>query len=218
VWERADSIEGSEMIAQRRSKDLPEKIKLPEPDGRGKLSLEETIQRRRTQRVFSQKELTQGQISQLLWAAGGVTATIDGVNFRTAPSAGATYPMEIYAITPQGLFHYVPPEHALETVIKEDIRGLLSTVTRRQGIAAKAPMSILICAVFARVTQRFGERGTMYVHMEAGHIAQNVHLQAVSLGLGSVPVGAFEDKQLKEILSLPSDQEPLYIVPVGYAE
>jgi SagB-type dehydrogenase family enzyme len=206
------------MMAQTISNDLPQKVLLPGPQAKGKLSLEETLRRRRTQRVFARKELTQEQIGQLLWAAGGVTATVEGVDYKTAPSAGATYPMELYAITPQGLFHYIPKEHALLTVKKEDIRGLLSGMTRRPGIASKAPMAIVICAVFERVTRKFGERGIMYAHMEAGHIAQNIHLQAVSLGLGSVPVGAFEDKRLKEALGLPSDREPLYIIPVGYAE
>ncbi len=195
-----------------------EKIRLPKPNGQGKTSLEEAIRRRRTLRVFSEKELTQEQIGQLLWAAGGITETIDGAHFRTAPSAGATYPMELYAITPQGAFHYFSKGHALETVKTQDIRSLLSTATKRQGLAAKAPLCILICAVFERVTQKFGDRGIMYAHIEAGHIAQNIHLQAVALGLGSVPVGAFEDQKLKEILGLPPEQEPLYIIPIGYAQ
>ena len=193
-------------------------IHLPKPDRKGGLSLEETISRRRSQRAFLEKELTLGQIGQLLWAAGGITATIDGFDFRAAPSPGALYPMEIYAVTQKGVFHYVPKGHVLEVMKKEDLRWPLSGAAHGQGSVSSAPMSIIICSVFARVTGKYGQRGKQYTRMEAGHIAQNIHLQAVSLGLSSVPVGAFEDKQVKEVLSLPPDQEPLYIIPIGYAD
>lgn len=195
-----------------------DRIILPKPERAGELTLEEVITRRRSQRTFLDKELTQSQIGQLLWAAGGITATIDGIDFRSAPSPGALYPMEIYAVTRDGVYHYVPKGHVLEVLSKKDLRGQLFKAALEQEAVKLAPMSIVLCAVYRRVTGKYGERGKQYTHMEAGHTAQNIHLQAVSLGLSSVPIGAFENEQVKKVLSLPPDQEPLYIIPIGYSD
>jgi len=167
---------------------------------------------------FFGKGVTLEQISQLLWAAQGIADRKDNIDLRTAPSSGALYPMELYVLTREGLFHYVPKGHYVETVRKEDMRAELSAMALHQEVIKFAPMTIVISAVYQRVTDEYGQRGERYTHMEAGHIAQNIHLQAVSLGLSSVPMGAFEDKKVKNLLSLPPDQEPLYIISVGYAD
>jgi SagB-type dehydrogenase family enzyme len=193
-------------------------IKLPKPVTKGKISLEEAIAKRRSQRNFVNKDLTLEQISQLLWSAQGITGKKGSFSFRAAPSASALYPMEIYLVTKDGLFHYLVQEHGLEQLAKDDMRNALAEAAFGQGSVSQAGANIVICAVYSRITLKYGERGIRYVHIEAGHIAQNIHLEAVALGLGSVPVGAFDDNQVKKVLSLPKDEEPLYIIPVGYPE
>lgn len=191
-----------------------EKIKLPEPEIKSKASLEETIQKRRSVRSYLPKPLNNQQVGQLLWAAQGITDNRSG--FRAAPSAGATYPMEIYVAKDDGLYHYLPNGHILEKISSKDLRGPLASACYGQGFVAEASVNIIISAIPERTTESYGHRGIRYIDMEAGHIAQNIHLQAVSLGLASVPVGAFNDSAVKKVLSLPRDCEPVYIIPVGY--
>ncbi len=189
-------------------------IVMPVPWTSGKVSLEEAIARRRSCRRFFPRELTAEQISQLLWSAAGITESKKG--HRAAPSAGATYPIEIYLLTGKGLFHYVPDGHKLLVVGETDLRSELSQACHDQAFVAQTPASLVITCIYNRTTGRYGERGIRYVHIEAGHIAENVHLQAVALGLGSVPVGAFDDDWVKKVLGLPRQEEPLYVIPVGY--
>lgn len=191
-------------------------IQLPVPIQKGEMPLEDAISKRRSQREFMPKDLDWAQIGQLLWAAQGITAKKWGCEFRSAPSAGALYPMEIYVVNKQGLFHYLPSCHKLEVLSQKDLRHSLAGAAWGQEPVRKAPVDIVICAVYERVTRKYGKRGTRYAHIEAGHVAQNIHLQAVALGLGSVPIGAFSDEEIKNVLSLPPDYEPLYIIPVGY--
>lgn len=193
-------------------------IQLPAPITKGKISLEEAILKRRSQRSFTQKDLSLDQIGQLLWAAQGITEKKWGYSFRTAPSAGALYPMEIYLVSKDGLFHYLPEGHKLEVLGEKDLRKALCASALGQDAIAQAPLNIVICAVYARVTAKYGERGIRYTHIEAGHVAQNIHLQAVNLGLGSVPIGAFSDEGVQKTLDLPKDHAPLYIIPVGYPQ
>lgn len=195
-----------------------EQIQLPDVIAKGKISLEEAILKRRSQRIFKEDELSLEQLGQLLWAAQGITGGRYGFSFRTAPSAGALYPIEIYVVTKNGLFHYFPENHKLAVLNQKDLRKSLSTAALGQTTIAQAPVDIVVCVVYARVTQKYGERGIRYTHIEVGHAAQNIHLQAVALGLSSVPIGAFSDEQVKDILSLPDDHEPLYIIPVGYPD
>ncbi len=190
-------------------------ITLPQPDLTGNMSLEEAIQKRRSVRSFLSKALTPEQISQLLWSAQGIT---DKRGLRAAPSAGALYPLEIYLAKDDGLFHYVPGAHALEAIGKDDIREELARAALGQRFIAQAPISIVIAALGSRVTGRYGLRGERYVDIEVGHAAQNVHLQAVALGLVSVPVGAFKDEAVNGLFGLPDDTEAVYIIPVGYAK
>jgi len=191
-------------------------IKLPNPRQKGKFSLEETIKKRRSERSFLGKELTLEQISQLLWSCQGITDERSG--FRSAPSAGATYPLEVYLVNSEGFFSYIPYTHSLKKIKDEDLRKELARACYGQGFVADAPIDIVICADFKRTTGRYGERGKNYVYIEVGHAAENLHLQAIAEGLGSVPVGAFSDNKVKKILGLPKEQVPVYIIPVGYVK
>jgi len=156
------------------------------------------------------------EISQLLWAAQGITQSSH--NFRTAPSAGALYPLELYIVISDGVYHYNPHLHTLETLSTEDIRGSLSQAALGQRVIKDAPLSILITVVYERVTSKYGQRGNRYVDMEVGHSAQNIHLQAIALGLSSVPVGAFNDETVSKLLNLPPEHQPRYIIPVGHSK
>jgi len=191
-------------------------IALPKPKVEGKVSVEESILKRRSRRSYSSRELTLGQISQLLWAAQGITDKRR--NYRAAPSAGALYPLEIYLVKKEGLYHYIPEGHRLEFIKSEDLRPGLTKAAWGQRSIGEAPVSIVICAIYSRVTSKYGLRGNRYVEIEVGSAAENIHLQAVALGLDSGPIGAYTDDAVAKLLELPRDCEPLYIIPVGYAK
>lgn len=190
--------------------------KLPEPKIKGKISLEETLRLRKSVRSFQDKNLSIEQISQLLWAAQGITHNYHERLFRTAPSAGATYPLETYLFTASGIYKYNPVEHSLSRVSNEDKRKALSEASLGQTSVSDVPVVFLLTMIEERTSQRYGERAFRYICMEAGHVAQNIHLQAVALGLSSVPVGAFEDSAVAAVIGCPENEFPLYIVPVGY--
>jgi len=192
---------------------MSEIIKLSEPNKSGSMSLEQAINVRRSRRQFLPKPLTLEQISQLAWAAQGQDS---GSRYRTTPSAGATYPLELFIINDKGMFHYLPDKHSLEKLTDRDLRAALASAAWGQQFIQAAPLTMVFAAQFNRTTGRYGERGIRYVYMEAGHAAQNVHLQAEALGLGSVAVGAFDDAAVSKVLSLPRNLEPLYMVAVGY--
>jgi len=188
-------------------------ITLPKPNFDGPISLEKAITARRSWRDFQSQPLTLEQIGQLAWAAQGQDTKS---KYRTAPSAGATYPLELFVVNEQGLFHYLPGKHALEKLTDRDLRSALATAGWGQEFVEAAPLTMVFAAEFDRTTRRYGKRGIRYVYMEAGHAAQNVHLQAEALGLGSVTVGAFDDASVSKVLSLPVNFEPVYMVVVGY--
>ncbi|MDD5282233.1 MAG: SagB/ThcOx family dehydrogenase [Candidatus Omnitrophica bacterium] len=201
---------GGGVMAQSRE------ILLSQPRIKGVVSLEEAIAKRRSVRNFKVNNLSLSEISQLLWAAQGITDPQSGL--RASPSAGALYPMEIYIINADGYFQYIPQKHILKVLSLDDLKDQLSAASLGQASVKNAPMSIIICGVPERITKKYKERGIRYMYIEAGHIAQNIHLEAVALGLGSVPIGAFDDNKVRSILTLPEDQMPLYIIPVGYIE
>lgn len=188
-------------------------LKLPPARMRGGKSIEETIAARRSIRAYADRALNIEEIAQLLWAAQGITDP--GQNLRAAPSAGATYPLQVYAVTAERVARYHPGDHALEPMAAGDRRAPLAGAALGQAVVRRAPLVVVITAVSERTTRRYGERGIMYVHMEAGHAAQNIHLQAVALGLGSVPVGAFDPKAAAEVLGIPASETVLYLIPVG---
>ena len=189
-------------------------IKLPQPNFKGKYTLEEVLKKRRTCRDFVRdKKLTIEQISQLLWATYGITEISYGL--KTAPSAGARYPLDIYVAKEDGVFKYDPQEHALIEVLKEDVREKVAIASWNQDFIASSSCVFIFYAVYERTTSRYGERGIRYVHIDLGHAAQNLLLQAEALDLGACPVGAFNDSEIKKILKFKG--EPLYIIPVGYS-
>ena len=189
-------------------------IKLAKPKIKGIKSLEECIYKRKSTRDFSEKVIEEEKISQLLWSAQGKS-----YHKRTAPSAGATYPLEIFVVLKdKGLFYYNSKENILEHKFGGKIGDNLAYASYRQIFIEKAPLNIIICADFSRTCNRYGDRGSRYVFIEVGHCAQNIHLECISLGLVSVPIGAFKDEKVKELLKLPKNIDPLYIIPIGYSK
>jgi SagB-type dehydrogenase family enzyme len=192
---------------------MPQKTLLPTPVMDREFSLEQSLRDRRSIRNFDHDPLSMDEISQLLWAAQGIT---DPHGYRTAPSAGALYPIELYIVTEEGLFHYDPQDHSLTWIKGGDLRESLCKVALNQEAVSEAPVIFVFTAVYERVAVKYGtDRTPRYVHLEVGHAAQNVLLQAVSLDLGAVPIGAFYDDQVQSVLGLPDDHEPLYLIPVG---
>lgn len=195
-----------------------ETIALPAPKTKGTTSLEEALQKRRSTRSFLQAPLALADVSQLLWAAQGIT---DTEGLRAAPSAGALYPLELYILAgnvrdlPAGIYHYVPIQHRLETIRAGQFRADIAAATLHQGWLEESAAIFLITAIESRTIAKYGTRATRYIHMEAGHAAQNALLQAVALGLGGTPVGAFNDEQIAKILALPREQKVLYLLPIG---
>lgn len=188
-------------------------ISLPKPIFKGIVSIEETILQRRSVRQYSDKRMTFQQVSQILWAAQGIT---DRRGLRTAPSAGALFPLEIYIVGRNGFFQYRPQGHKLIEISRKDMRSELAVAAWGQSFIAEAPINIIISAVYERVTSKYGDRGVRWSDIEAGHVAQNIHLQAVALGLDSVAIGAFNDEEIYSLLGLSKVETPLYIIPVGY--
>jgi SagB-type dehydrogenase family enzyme len=203
-------------LVMGRSQSSP--IVLPEPDLKGHLSLEEAIERRRSIREFDGGTITLAEIGQLLWVAQGVS---NPAGLRTAPSAGALYPLEIYAIASgsnelsAGIYHYRPRDHSLERIESGDFRAKFAAAALMQDWTAQSSVIFVLAAAYARTTRKYGERGRRYVAIEAGHAAQNIYLQAVALGLGATEVGAFDDDAVSRLVHLPNDEEPITTVVVG---
>lgn len=199
-----------------------EQIKLPQPETKGTTSLEEAISERRSVRNFKREEVTAEELARLLWSAQGITGTKSMK--RAAPSAGALYPLEVYAVVRDSsdispaVYHYLPEEHELEAVAEGDLSEELAEAALKQMFIAEAPLSLVITGDYEVTASKYGDMAEQYVHLEAGHAAQNVLLQAESLGLGAVPVGAFNEDGIKERLNLPERQTPFYIIPIGRSE
>jgi SagB-type dehydrogenase family enzyme len=189
-------------------------MKLPAPRKKGTLSLEETIQQRRSVRRYGAEPLDWPEIAQLLWAGQGVTDRKQ--NLRAAPSAGAIYPIELFVATPDGFFRYAPRPHSLTVLIEQDVRAQLAAAAYNQDSLAQAGIIIILAADYAKISEHYGPAATRYTDMEAGHIAQNIALQATALGLATVPIGAFDAVQVRGILSLPANREPVYLLPIGH--
>lgn len=187
---------------------------LPSPNRTGRAPLETLIQSRRSLRVYAPEPLDRETLGQLLWAAGGTTGE-DRFMHRTTPSAGALYPLEVYAVTAEGVARYDPSAHALAWLSQKDARTDLSAAALGQAWVALAPACVVLAAEPQRTKVKYGERGDRYVLMEAGFACQNLLLQAQALGLGGVPVGAFDDERVAHVLGLPASQRALLIVPVG---
>jgi len=187
----------------------------------GSVSVEEALARRRSIREYADEPLTIDQVMQLLWAAQGITNADYG--FRTAPSAGGTYPLEIYLVTrpsgvvglESGIYRYEPTNHTLIKIAGGDFSAQLMAAALDQEWVGAAPISFVITTICERTTSKYGERGVRYVWQETGHAAQNMYLQAVALGLGNVVVGGFHDNEVQRILQLSDFEKPAYVIPVG---
>jgi len=191
-------------------------IILPEPLTKGLVSLEETIAKRRSIRHFSREFLTLQELSQLLWAGNGISR---GNFYHTYPSAGALYPIEIYVVAQnvhklqEGMFHYVPHKHCIELIKPGRFLYRLSEVSYGQSAINECSVAFIITVVLSRSLKKYGDRAERYVQIEVGHVGQNILLQAVALGLGAVPMGAFIDDGLRDEFRMEGD--PYYIIPVG---
>ncbi len=185
------------------------------------MSVEETIAKRRSIRDFTPQPISQSQLSQILWSAQGITNTRR--RYRSVPSAGATYPLEVFVVCGRngveeitcGIYHYNIDNHSLALHHKEDVRLELAKAALNQEFIYQAPVDIVICALYERTTLGYGSRGERYVFMEVGHVGQNIYLQATALGLATVAIGAFNDEQVRKVLRLDKQIKPLYIMPVG---
>jgi SagB-type dehydrogenase family enzyme len=197
---------------------IGEVIKLPDPAHDSNTSIEKALLSRRSVREFKAEPLTLREVSQLLWAAQGITGP---AGFRTAPSAGALYPLEIYVAAgsveslPSGVYRYKPDGHELVRVAAGDKRAELCDAALGQASVKNAPIDIVIAGVHERTTVKYGKQGVKYVYMEAGHAAQNVYLQAVSQRLGTVTIGAIYDDEVKKAMGMRDDERPMYVMPVG---
>jgi len=195
-----------------------EVMQLPEPVTDGKMSLEKALTLRRSIRSYSEKPLTVNEISQLLWSAQGVT---NERGFRTAPSAGATFPLKMYFAVntsedlEQGVYQYIPEDHSIKLIRMGYYSDDLTRASLGQSMVKDASVVFIFGAIYERTTGRYGERGIRYVYNEIGHASQNLHLQAAALNLGTVVIGAYNDDEVERILDLGDDINVLYIMPVG---
>jgi SagB-type dehydrogenase family enzyme len=194
-------------------------VKLLEPVYKSGISIEEALLNRRSVRSYKNEALELKDVSQLLWAAQGITSKQKGG--RTAPSAGALYPLEIFVACGDikniaaGVYHYQPAGHLLQLITEGDKRNLLSAAAHLQASLSRSAAVIIIAADYSRTTKKYEGKGRRYVDMEAGHAAQNICLQAVSLNIGTVTMGSFNDSKVKQLLNLPAELEPLYLLPIG---
>jgi len=195
---------------------------LPQPAYNGETSVERAIKERRTVRAFRPDSLSVAQLSQLLWAAQGITDARRG--FRAAPSGGALYPLDVYVVAGEGgvdllapgVYLYRSANHSLEVVEKGDRRKDVAHAALTQMWIATAPVIFVITAEYERITSKYGERGVRYAHIEVGHVGQNIFLQAEALGLAAGIVGAFRDASVADAIEAPKGYEPLIVIPVGY--
>jgi len=213
----------NQKISEKENKNMEDYIlgnyiKLPSPDLDGKVSLEKALKLRRSIREYSKTSLTIKEVSQLLWAAQGIT---NEKGFRTAPSAGATFPLEMYILAnnvvelQKGLYHYLPFENKLKMLSNKDVSSQLMRACLNQSSIGDAAVVLIFGAVFERTTAKYGKRGERYVYNEIGHASQNVYLQATVLNLGTVAIGAYRDEEVEAILNLGKNIKVLYLMPVG---
>jgi len=204
-------------LCQSRNMSTP----VPPPVLKGKISVEEAIAKRRSIRQFRRKPLSLAALSQILWAGQGITDSDAG--FRSAPSAGALYPLELYVVArrdgveglPEGVYHYEPRGHRVSLVKGGDFASELEAATWGQEIVKEAALTIVMTAVLSRTAAKYGRRASQYVFQESGHAAQNVFLQAAALGIGAVVMGAFSEGAVRRVVGAGPDERPLYVQPLG---
>jgi len=186
---------------------------LPRPSTSGGMSLTEALAKRRSVRAYAPRALTPSEVGQLCWAASGITEPSKGL--RTAPSAMTLYSIHIYVVDARGVHEYLPKEHALKTLHATDVMADLRAIPPNPPTLGGAPAVIVLGVHLAPLEARVGARAERYAMMEAGHVAQNVLLQATALGLGSIPVGGFDEAKVNALLKLPEGVRPVYLLPAG---
>jgi len=224
----ASNIYSSKMKTLKFLQDEGEIIKLPQPRYKSDFSIEECLLLRRSIREYKKEPLTLAEVSQILWAAYGINEEIDNPpaylrgGLKTAPSAGALYPLEIYLVAGEvtglekGVYKYITEDHALQKVQDGDIRADLCNAGLDQDMIEDAPADLVFSGIYSRTTIRYGERGRLkYVPIDVGHAGQNVYLQAIALGIGTCAIGAFDDEMVKMVMEFPEEEEPMYIMPLG---
>ncbi len=205
-----------------------DEVLLPLPTRVTSIPVEEAVLLRKSVREWARSPITISQLSMLLWASQGVVEEVDGWLRRAAPSAGATYPLEIYVIVGEegvslgdgsyvvaGVYKYDYKRHSMKLIREGDVREGLWRASLRQDWVREAPVSLVICAIYERTTWRYGERGVRYVHIEVGHVGQNIYLMSAALGLGTVAIGAFHDDEVAGVIKAQQREHPLYVFPVG---
>ncbi|MFO7722754.1 MAG: SagB/ThcOx family dehydrogenase [Bacteroidales bacterium] len=202
-------------------------VRLPAPSVKGTMSVEESLSKRRSVRTYQAGPMSLQQVSQILWAAYGISdsTSYSRLKLRTAPSAGATYPLDLYLLAGNvegleaGLYKFTSEGHTLTLVRKGDMRKEVAEACLDQKMLHQAPASIVYAAVYPRITKRYGDRGAdRYLCMDIGHSAQNVYLQSVAMGMATCAVGAFNDEKLAAVLQLPTEEKIMYLMPVGVPE
>jgi SagB-type dehydrogenase family enzyme len=203
-------------------------VELPEPSLKGKVSVEETLASRRSRRSYQNEPISLQEVSQILWAAYGISEPIPGGpaflrgGLRTAPSAGALYPLDIYLVAgnvtglPAGVYYYDSENHALKLITDTDKRKELCAAANSLMMVENAPADLVWSCIPERTTKKYGERGKeRYIYMDLGHSAENVYLQCEALGIGTCAIGAFSDAMVKSVVRMTKSEEPLYIMPIG---
>jgi SagB-type dehydrogenase family enzyme len=191
-------------------------VTLSSVERREGMQLEEALRKRRSVRSYAARSLTKDETARLLWAAQGITDP--STRGRTAPSAGALYPIAVYVVAAEGVHRYLPESHALATMASGDRRPALSRAALGQSAVRHAPLDIVLAGIEEKTARKYGTRSERYLLLEAGHVAQNVLLEAVALGLGAVPIAAFDDDEVKRVVGLERGERPLYIISVGGLE
>lgn len=200
-------------------------IDLPEPQIKGNMSVEQAIHDRRSVRRYTNQSLTLQDVSELMWAAQGITNQT--TKFRTVPSGGRTYPLEVYLSIGrggvkglnEGVYHYNPFNHSLEQILGNDVRPELSQAANGQPWVKEAPVNIVITGNYQKMIDKYKDEklSTRFVDMEAGHAGQNIYLIAESRNLATVALGSFRDDQVRQVLGIPANEKTLYIYPVGHS-
>jgi len=188
-------------------------VTLPKPRLEGEISLEEALANQPGLWQFAPRPLGLQEIGQLAWAGQGIIDQASGL--RTVPSISGLYPIKLYFATPQGLFVYNPQQHSLEQTLTADVRFRIAAAAARQPALAQAPCDIIIAGSIRQLTMQHGRQARKYMLLEAGHIAQNIQLQAVSLGLRSLTTAIFEAREVERTCRIPKEFEPTYILSVG---
>jgi len=217
------AVEYQKKREQLKEKLVDKQIPLPPPDRDHGWPLFRALNHRRSVREFEKKPVSLQALSQILWAAAGVTLRAGDFLLRTSPSAGALYPVDIYVFSRQvetltpGVYHFLPASQTLRQRYEGDFSELLAGAALNQDFLAEASLVLVLTAVFERTTWKYGARGFRYIYLDAGHIVQNAALSAVSLGLGSCPVAAFFDDEINSLLGVnPARESAIYLLAVGW--